>query len=192
MSNEPKKTVVHLMPAILTGAAALIASLTAVYVNVRNDRAAAATAPTAAASVAQLAAPSLAPKLPERYTLQLDRIAVRQDGATMGSANWRFTVEADGEPLLAFVSDDLDDSGGRNVVLPKDVSSVLRVASLSGSRIAVKAWHSRRLRLGEGEPDATGQGLLTRDGNIAPLRVAAVEPERGEFMFYFSAEPDAR
>lgn len=200
MSNDPNRPFVHLLPALLTGAAALIASLTAVYVNVRHDRAA-EKAPTAAVAASVIAAPATAarapvptptPKPPERYALQLDRIAVRHDGASLGSADWRFTVEADDEPLLAFVSDGLDDSGGHNVVLPKDVGSAVRIASTRGSRIVVKAWHSRRFRLGEGEPDAGGEGVLDADGNIAPLRVAADEPARGEFVFYFSAIPDTR
>ena len=199
MSDPNKKPIVHVLPAILTGAAALIASLTAVYVNVVGDRKDAAataamppsiSAPATAAAAAK-PAPVEAPKPPDRYLLQLDRIAVRHDGA-MGTADWRFTVEADGEPLLAFVADDLDDAGGRNVALPKDVDSVLRVTQPQGTRLLVKAWRSRRLQLSEGPPDAIGAGVLSRDGGIAPLRVAADKPNAGEFVFFFSAEPQER
>ncbi len=199
MPDPDRKPVIHLLPAIFTGAAALIASLTAVYVNVRNDRAAAAPAPTAQSAAPAAPAdvpkavtpPVEAPKPPERFRLQLDRIAVRHDGA-MGTANWRFTVEADGEPLLAFVADDLDDTGGRNVALPKDVDSVLRVNQPQGTRLLVKAWRSRRLKLTEGPPDAIGAGVLSRDGSIAPLRVAADKPDGGEFVFFFSTEAQSR
>ncbi|MGH8031120.1 MAG: hypothetical protein ACREO8_01855 [Luteimonas sp.] len=191
MPEPDKKPIVHLVPAILTGAAALIASLTAVYVNVRNDRAADAARPGVAAPAVRAAPAATVPKPPERFVLRLERIAVRHDGA-MGSADWRFTIETDDEPLMALVSDDLDDSGGRNVALPIDVAGTLRVATANGSRIAVKAWHSRRFRFGAGAPDATGEGRLSRDGGIAPLHVVAAEPANGEFVFYFSATPEPR
>jgi len=188
MSDDPKKPIFHLLPAILTGSAALIASLTAVYVNLRSEHDAPAPKPAIAAVPVDKPAPVVAPRAPEQFRLRLDRIAVHHDGA-MGAADWRFTVEAEDDPLLSFGQDDLDDSGGRNVAQPKDVASVVRIKPGAGSRITVKAWRDRRLRFGEGTPDAEGEGRLNADGSIAPLQVAAKNPDKGAFVLYFSATP---
>ena len=192
MSDQDKKPVLHLLPAILTGAAALIASLTAVYVNVGHDKPAqpdkvvATPAPHAAASLPATAA---APSTPRTLKLRLDRIAVRHDGS-MGTTDWRFAVEMDGQPLLVFQQDDLDETGGRNVVMPKDINSEVTVVPGKPSRIEVKAWRGSRLRLVEGEPDAHGEGALAGVGALAPLAVAAAKPEKGAFVLYFSAIPE--
>jgi hypothetical protein len=88
-----------------------------VYVNVRNDlkdepaRPPAITAPTKLAD----AAPS-PPAAPQQLQLRLQRIAVQHDGA-VGSADWRFAIEADGQPLFAFQQDSMTSEGGRNIVV---------------------------------------------------------------------------
>ena len=77
--NKPinGKPIVHVVPAILTGAAALIAALTTVYVNVRGDKSS-HSAPAAATTVAS----GTRTTAPAAVTLRLrvDRIAVRHDG----------------------------------------------------------------------------------------------------------------
>jgi len=189
MPDKEKRPLLHVLPAILTGAAALIASLTAVYVNVRSDRQA------AQQHVAQqlpprtdVAAPALAPEAsaPRTAQLRLDRIAVQHDGS-MGTTDWRFAVELDGQPLFVFQQDDLDDTGGRNVALPKDIGSNVEIMPGKPGRLVVKAWRGSRLRLVEGEPDAQGEGTLARIGALAPLAVAAEKPDKGAFVLYFSA-----
>ncbi len=189
MSDHDKKPLMHVLPAILTGAAALIASLTAVYVNLRNDRQAerheaAPALAQAAATPARNEAPAAV--APQALRLRLDRIAVRHDGS-VGTTDWRFAVEVDGQPLLVFRQDDLDDTGGRNVALPKDVGGDVELAAGRPARIAVKAWRGSRLRLVEGEPDARGEGALRGAGAMAPLEVAATRPEKGAFVLYFTA-----
>ena len=192
MPDHEKKPLLHVLPAILTGIAALIASLTAVYVNVGRDKSAepqktavAAAQPVAASVPAAVPAAST----PRTLKLRLDRIAVRNDGS-MGTTDWRFAVEMDGQPLLVFQQDDLDETGGRNVVLPKDINSEVTVVPGKPSRIEVKAWRGSRLRLIEGEPDAHGEGSLGGAGALAPLVVAAAKPEKGTFVLYFSAIPE--
>ncbi|MGN7725839.1 hypothetical protein ACTJIL_08490 [Luteimonas sp. 22616] len=189
MPDQEKKPLLHVLPAILTGAAALIASLTAVYVNTRGDRQAApqqvsaSSAPQVVASAPALAA---AASVPRTAHLRLDRIAVQHDGS-MGTTDWRFAVELDDQPLFVFQQDGLDDTGGRNVVLPKDVGSNVDIAPGKPARLVVKAWRGSRLRLVEGEPDAQGEGMLAGTGALAPLAVAATKPEKGAFVLYFSA-----
>lgn len=118
--------------------------------------------------------------------LQLDRIVVRHDG-TVGTTDWRFAVEGDGEPLFVFSQDDLDDTGGRNVALPKDARTRLRLAEGATLKLAVKGWRGSRFRLPNAKPDAVGEGSLAGDGAVAQIVVAAAEPGDGEFVFRFSA-----
>ena len=179
------KPIVHVVPAILTGAAALVAALTTVYVNVRGDRqpqsqpvaAAPATRQVATAPVAQAA---------RKLQLQVDRIAVQHDGSP-GTTDWRFTVEADGQPLFVFSQDDLDDSGGRNVAVPEHAAGKLVLEPGARVRITVQGWRGSRLRLVQGAPDVRGEGVLAAAGTLAPLQVQADEPGDGAFVFYFSA-----
>jgi hypothetical protein len=188
--NKPGggKPVVHVVPAILTGAAALIAALTTVYVNVRGDR-----QPQSQPAAATTAAPPatrqpIAPvaQAARKLQLQVDRIAVQHDGSP-GTTDWRFTVEADGEPLFVFSQDDLDDSGGRNVAVPEAAAGKLVLAPGARVRISVQGWRGSRLRLVQGAPDVRGEGVLAAAGALAPLQVQADEPGDGAFVFYFSA-----
>jgi hypothetical protein len=191
MPDPEKKPLLHVLPALLTGVAALIASLTAVYVNTRGDRPAAPqqvsrpAASQAAVSTPALAAAAAA-SVPRTVRLRLDRIAVQHDGS-IGTTDWRFAVELDGQPLFVFQRDGLDDTGGRNVVLPKDVGGNVDITPGKPARLVVKAWRGSRLRLVEGEPDAQGEATLAGSGALAPLAVAAAKPGKGAFVLYFSA-----
>ena len=181
MADNDKKPIVHVVPAILTGAAALIAALTTVYVNVRGDRSPAvaqvkATASNRAAAVAP----------PRRLRLQVDRIAVQHDGS-IGTTDWRFAVAADGQPLFVFAQDDLDESGGRNVALPTDPAGTIEIAAGKPVKISVEGWRGSRLRLVQGAPDARGAGVLPANGSPAAIKVSADTPEAGAFVLYFSA-----
>ncbi|MEO6263570.1 MAG: hypothetical protein ABIO58_01130 [Luteimonas sp.] len=187
MTDNDRKPIVHVLPAILTGAAALIAALTTVYINMRGERQAPAQLPAAATSAAPKSA--AAPALAARLRLQVDRIAVQHDGS-VGTTDWRFAVEADGEPLFVFSQDELDETGGRNVVVPKDVQAVLRLAAGRHARIAVEGWRGSRLRISEGEPDVRGEGVLSASGALPPMAVRAARDRDGAFVFYFSATRD--
>ena len=187
--QPPKKPNLHAVPAILTGAAALIASLTAVYVNLRHDRAEQAPKQEVAAPAQQAkAAPQAeAPRVVDRWRVVVDRIAVEHDGSP-GDTDWRFTIEADDDALFAFQQDGLDDTGGRNVAVPKDAGGVLRLDGRDGARIVIKGWRGRLLGLG-GAPDATGEGRMSKNGAIGAIRVAAPEADGGAFVFHLSADP---
>ena len=199
-SRRPdRKPSLHTVPAILTGAAALIASLTAVYVNVRGDR-----APAPAAQQTQAAAPAAPaktaedkpapPKAIDKFTLRVDRIAVEHDGSP-GTTDWRFVVEADDAPLFAFAQAGLDDTGGMNVARPKEADGVLRLEGKPGARIVVKGWRGRMIFGGGGAPDVSGEGRLSARGTIGPIRVDAPHadpkalPQAGAFVFFLSADP---
>lgn len=184
MADNDKKPFVHLVPAILTGTAALIASLTAVYVNLRDkeDKAPAPLAQPKEEASAKPAPTAISNKL----ELRLDRIAVHHDGS-IGTTDWRFAIEADGQPLLVFNQDGLDDTGGRNVANPKDIATTLAVPAGQHARLTIKGWRGSRLRLIEGEPDVVGEGAVG-DGATPPIPVKAKKDSAGDFVFYFSTD----
>jgi hypothetical protein len=182
--NKPTsgKPIVHVVPAILTGAAALIAALTTVYINVRGDKSS-QPAPTATATAATT--PRSTPSDAIKLRLKVDRIAVQHDGS-IGTTDWRFAVTTDGQPLFVFAQDGLDETGGRNVALPTDAAGDIQVANGKPVKISIEGWRGSRLRLAQGEPDVRGEGMLSAAGATA-IKVQAGKPEAGAFVFYFSA-----
>lgn len=186
MADNDKKPFVHLVPAILTGTAALIASLTAVYVNLRGDKGDKTPAQTLAPKTDAAPAAKTPALLSDKLHLRLDRIAVQHDGS-IGTTDWRFAVEADGQPLLVFRQDELDETGGRNIANPKDVHAVIGLPPGQHARLTIKGWRGSRLRLIEGEPDVTGEGAVG-DGAVAPIPVKAKKDSAGDFVFYFSTD----
>ncbi len=186
MADNDKKPIAHLVPAILTGTAALIASLTAVYVNLRGDKNDKPAAQTLAPKTETAQAAKTPTLLSDKLQVQLDRIAVQHDGS-IGTTDWRFAIEADGQPLLVFRQDDLDDTGGRNIANPKDVRTVIGLPPGQHARLTIKGWRGSRLRLIEGEADVTGEGAVG-DGAVAPIPVKAKKDSAGDFVFYFSTD----
>ena len=195
--KEAKKHIVATVPAILTGTAALIAALTTTYVSLRDGKSPApakaqiaATAPlvdnppAAVATIPAVAAPSERP-----VVLQVERIAVHSDG-TAGTTDWRFAVEVDDEPRFTFEQDRLTDEGGRNIAMPKDAATTLRLAAGTPAKITVKGWRHSALHAASSVPDAQGEGRLGADGKPEPIQVSAAEPDLGAFTFYFSADAE--
>ena len=180
--NKPNngKPIVHVVPAILTGAAALIAALTTVYINVRGDK-----SPQVPAAATGVATPRPTVSAAVTLHLRVDRIAVQHDGS-IGTTDWRFAVSADGQPLFVFAQDDLDETGGRNVALPSDAAGDIQVANGKPVKISIEGWRGSRLRLAQGEPDARGEGVLSAAAASA-IKVQAGKPDSGAFVFYFSA-----
>ena len=190
MADNEKKPVINFVPAILTGAAALIAALTTVYVNLRNDLRD-DTAPPAVVASATPAKPEPAkPVQPQTVQLQLQRIAVQQDGA-VGNADWRFAIEADGQPLFAFQQDAMTSEGGRNIVVAasdRDANAELELAPGKPVAITIKGWRGGWFKKAD-EPLVVGEGWLTSTGALPPIKVKAQEEKDGVFTFYFSASP---
>jgi hypothetical protein len=184
--NEKKPVVTHL-PAILTGSAALLAALTTVYVNIRNDLKDEPATPAPVVATATPVEPAT-PALPQQLQLRLQRIAVQQDGA-VGTADWRFSIEADEQPLFAFQQDSMTSEGGRNIVVvgeDRDASADLELAPGKRIPITIKGWRGGWFKKG-GEPTAIGQGWVTSAGALSPIAVKAADESKGAFTFYFSA-----
>ena len=177
---------INLVPAILTGTAALLAALTTMYVNVRNDIKSEAPLPAAAAPAANPAGSTQAQEL----RLRLLRIAVQEDGA-VGTADWRFSIEADGEPLFAIEQEAMNSQGGRNVVVideERGANAELELAPNRPVSVVVKGWRGGGLGA-DGEPLVFGEGTLSGRGPMAPIQVTAEDAANGAFTFYFSAAP---
>ena len=146
--------------------------------------------PAAAAAPAAQPVPASAPApVARKLRVAVDRITVQDDGSP-GTTDWRFLVEADGESLFAFRQDDLDDTADRNVATPRDVAAMLRVEAGRNVQLTIKGWRGSRFRLPGGDPDAVGQGVLSSDGAIGPVRVAAQEQGAAAFVFHLSADAD--
>jgi len=192
VADNEKKPVVSHLPAILTGSAALLAALTTVYVNVRNDlKDEPATPPAVVASAKPADVPRQAPAVPRQLQLRLQRIAVQHDGA-VGSADWRFAIEADGQPLFAFQQDSMTSEGGRNIVVvgaDRDAKADLELTPGKRIPITIKGWRGGWFKNAD-EPSVTGQGWVTSAGSLAPITVKAADENKGAFTFYFSAMPE--
>ncbi len=180
------------LPAKLAAAVVFLVALTTLLGNLLELREKsgqvfepAAPAPAAPATAAKPQAN--APAGPVRVRIALDRIAVLDDGSP-GTTDWRFTVEADGQPLLAFEQENLDDIGGRNVARPKDVEATLRLPRGHAPRLSVKGWRLSRFRIAGGAPDAIGEAVLPANGEQVRIRVAARGEGSDAFVFYFSGD----
>ncbi len=191
MADNEKKPVITHLPAILTGSAALLAALTTVYINIRNDLK--GDAPTPAAVVAE-AKPAAAkpeqPALPQQLRLQLQRVAVQQDGA-VGNADWRFAIEADEQPLFVFEQDSMTSEGGRNIVVvseDRDAHATLELTPGKRIPVTIKGWRSGWFK--KSDPVVLGEGVLAGSGPLAPIVVKATDEGKGAFTFYFSAIPE--
>lgn len=194
MSDDPKRPWYTQLPAKMAAVVVFLVAITTLIGNVMelvDKRRAAAVEPPSAASQSAVTAtatmpqPAPAPQS-DKLRLQLERIAVEHDGSVR-TTDWRFSVESDGEPLFVVQQDEMDDTVGRNVVLPEDAATVLRLAEGQRSTLTVKGWRGSRLRMPGTAPDVTGEGTLASTGALAPIRVGAADSGAGVFMFYFSA-----
>jgi hypothetical protein len=128
------------------------------------------------------------PAAPQQLRLQLQRVAVQQDGA-VGTADWRFAVEADGQPLFSFEQESMTSEGGRNILVlgeDRDVNATLQLQPGKRIPITIKGWRGSWLKK-SAEPLVSGEGWLSAAGALTPISVKAVEPKKGAFTFYFSA-----
>lgn len=192
MADNEKKPVITHLPAILTGSAALLAALTTVYVNIRNDLKDEPATPPAVTTPSTVAPATPAePAEPQQLRLQLQRVAVQQDGA-VGTADWRFAVEADGQPLFSFEQESMTSEGGRNILVlgeDRDVNATLQLQPGKRIPVTIKGWRGGWLKKSD-EPLVSGEGWLSAAGAVTPIPVKAEDPKKGAFTFYFNAIPE--
>ncbi len=191
-SEETKKHWIAIAPSLLTGLAALIAALTTVYINVRNDKPApAVVAP--AAPVTTLAneaiAPLTKPSVPMTKTmdLQLDRLRVDNDGS-MGTTDWTFDIQNGERSLFSVPFKALADNAGDNIVMPKD-PKLARANVVMGSgnapEIIVRGW--KQTWSGKANaPDVTGRAKLNIDDESLVVEVKSEKAGGPAFVLYFN------
>lgn len=193
MTQEAKNSRVAHVPAILAGSAALIAALSTLYVNLRNDRQpvpepVAVTQPIAEpASTPVIEAPqAAAPTAPRVMLIRLDRLQVDNDGSA-GSTNWTFQVSADEKPLFSVPMPSLSDKPGRNLVRAADAAAVSAEVELSSSKnieVSAKGWKDGWLPGARAE--VSGKAWLARGINGTVITVQGDKPDGPKFVLYFS------
>jgi len=195
--EETKKHWVAHAPSILTGLAALTAALTTVYVNVRNDKSAAApvaqvvpasgTMPPPSIDVGLSATNSAQVKtLNQILDVQLDRVRVDNDGS-MGTTDWTFDIKNGERSLFSVPFKSLTDKAGANIVAP-DPSAVthasLTVAAGKESQISVQGW--KQAWSGKAKsPDVTGQAKLNLDDDGFVIEAKSEKAGGPSFVLYF-------
>jgi hypothetical protein len=194
--QHPPSKLSH-VPAILAGSAALIAAISTLYVNLRGEAKpepdivpfetpAVEAAPAAAAPA--VAAPQTAAG-PTRMLVRLDRIQVDNDGS-MGTTDWSFQVNADGQPLYSVSMPALNDKPGHNLARPKDAqqaSAEVEVPSNKSMSITVNAWKKRLL---PGTPaELSGKAWLQPGLNKTVVTLGEDAAKGPHFVLYFAVTP---
>lgn len=185
------------LPGLLAGAAAFIAAITTLYINVRGDRdQAAMPAPAAQQSPAVVAAAPVPARAAqdERRLLALEQLRVLKDGS-MGSTDWTFEVLADGRPVFVAAFPGLNDAVGKNLVTPDAhgplSGRVLLPGDGAGAEIVAQGWKRSLIGGGGRAADAVGRGRLQSGDGRFHLEVKSTGGDGAAFVLYFSvaAEP---
>ena len=196
--EETKKHWVAHAPSILTGLAALTAALTTVYVNVRNDKSAAAPVPQVAPASGTIQQPSLgnglsaansAPVKPLNPILdvQLERVRVDNDG-TMGTTDWTFDIKNGERSLFSVPFKSLTDRAGANIVAPEPSAvahASLTVAAGTEPEISVRGW--KQAWSGKAQmPDVLGRTKLNPEDDSFVVEAKSENAGGPAFVLYFN------
>lgn len=191
-SEETKKHWIAIAPSLLTGLAALIAALTTVYINIRNDKPAPAVSAPVVSVVAPAnaaIAPSLKPSMPQTkaVNLQLERLRVDNDGS-MGSTDWTFDVQNGERSLFSVPFKALADNAGDNIVVPKDASLArAKMMATTGvtQEIIVRGW--KQSWSGKAKtPDVIGRAKLNAEDDSLVIEVKSEKAGGAAFVLYFN------
>jgi len=193
-SEETKKHWIAMAPSILTGLAALIAALTTVYINVRNDIK--TTQPAVSANAAPAVTPvKLAVTEPKSATalttsvdLRLERVRVDNDG-TMGTTDWTFDIRNGERSLFSVPFKALTDKAGANIVAPGEATPAHAsiVLAASGSKeIIVHGWKQAWSGKAQ-DPDVIGKAMLNANDGSFVVEATSVKAGGPAFVLYFNA-----
>jgi hypothetical protein len=190
--EENKKHWVPYLPGILTGAAALLAALTTVYINVRNDNKPVVASSVDVSGATQLTVkPTPAPVAPaapmnETIEIKFDRIRIDNDGS-MGTTDWTFDVMSGERSLFSIPLKSLSDKAGENLVSAPDpavVHAKLNRAVGSTSEITVRGW--KQALSGKAQtPDVIGKAMLYSDGAGLSIEAKSEQNAGPAFVLYF-------
>jgi hypothetical protein len=192
-SEEPKKHWAPHLPGILTGTAALLAALTTVYINVRNDKPTVASGVDVSTNAPLVATPKPLPVKPvlltsETIELKLNRLRVDNDGS-MGTTDWTFEVQSAERSLFSVPFKTLSDKAGENLVAPPDADLVhakIVKAIDKPADIIVRGWKQGWSGKTQ-DPDVIGQAKLNDDGTGVTVAVKSEKSDGPAFVLYFDA-----
>jgi hypothetical protein len=192
--EQPRHSKAAQLTGVMAAAAALIAAMSTLYVNVRNQAAPAATpepavtaAPAPSASVA--AAPAAVAAEPVTLVLRLDRVQVENDGS-MGTTDWNFEISAAGEPRFTLPMRALNDKPGHNLVRPPDpdqAATELKLAPDQQLKLDVRGW--REGLLGNSGAEVGGSGWISGKADKATIRLGGEAAKSPAFTLYFTLAP---
>lgn len=197
MTEDPKKSRLAHVPSILAGSAALIAALSTLYVNLRNDSRPesdpAATTPAIQASATAQAgdspSSSTAPGKPQPIRLRLDRIQVDNDGSA-GSTDWTFQVSVGGEPMFSVPMESLNDKPGKNLARPADPQQAsAEVQLLAGKNVSLSVNGWKKGWMPGADAEVSGEAWMSPAFNKPTITLKSGEPKGPQFVLYFSATP---
>jgi hypothetical protein len=199
VSNEPPKhSRLSHVPAILAGSAALVAAVSTLYVNLRGS------SPAQAEAAATISAPAMppagapasastppvehAPKA-KLMLVKLDRLQVENDGS-VGSTDWTFEVDVDGEPRFTLAMPSLTDKPGKNLVRPTDpgqASTEVLFLPAKQVEISVKAW--KRGFLPGTDAEISGATKVNWNFDKTAVHLVGDKPKSPAFTLYFTLAP---
>jgi hypothetical protein len=188
MTHEPRNSRTAHVPGILMGTAALIAALSTLYVNLRNEpapvEAVVAPAPVEPASPDPAAAAA-----PRVVRVRLDRVQVDDDGS-VGSTDWTFQASIDGEPKFSLAMPSLSDQPGEDLARPAQGQEAWVDVELAGAKsvaLSVNGW--KKGILGGARGEVSGSTWLTSGVTKATVTLASDKPKGPRFVLYFSVAP---
>ena len=200
MNNDQKPSRLAHVPAILAGSAALIAAVSTLYVNLRNEPSppaspselpASAAPPIADAAPAASvpAAPGQASE-PQSMLLRLERVQVDDDG-TVGTTDWNFQVSVDGKPYYLVAMPALSDEPGENLARPADAQAASAQIELPRGKIAqleVNGWKKKGWLPGS-RAEVSGSTPLGAGLRETTVALHTDKPKGPAFVVYFSLSP---
>lgn len=196
MPDDAKKNWTAHLPGILTGSAALIAALTTVFINVRNNKTAeAAVVQSSSLAARETQTPGSAKPTvsavpasrPQSLELRLARIRIDNDG-TLGSTDWTFDIQSGGRSLFSVPFKALTDKAGQNLVTPSEpglARATLAVTPDKAQDIVVRGWKQNWIGKAD-TPDVLGKAQLNADGSGLVIEANSDKSGGPAFVLYFN------
>jgi hypothetical protein len=197
MNTEQKKSRLSHVPSILAGTAALVAAISTLYSNLREEPRpapqpgmSAQVGPAPGTQTSTVPTQPMASLKPKPMLLRLDRVQVDNDGS-VGSTDWTFQVSAGGEPLFAVPLPSLNDKPGKNLVRlteSEDASAEVQLPPGKNVALSVNGWKKKGWLPGE-RAEVSGQGWMASGFDKAVITLKTEKPDGPQFVLYFSVTP---
>jgi hypothetical protein len=193
MKPEQKNSRLAYVPSILAGTAAVVAAISTLYVNLREEP---SPAPVAVVPVqathADSSTSSNRPAAPKAMRWKLDRVQVDDDGS-VGSTDWTFQVSVDAVPSFSVSMPALSDKPGKNLARPaEDQQASVDIELPAGRNVALSVSGWKKGWLGGARGEVNGSAWVTSGLTKTAIRVQGAKEKGPRFVLYFSAMPVIR